>query len=103
MDGCLFLNVVVRHGPFTFELFSGKYEPLLIGWDAFLILDLGFDTVDCFRSLNFNCYGFPGQCLDKDLHCAEATEQGKCQNSTGSLLTSLSAALRAFCGVYWPE
>ena len=34
------LDVVIRESSSIFELLSGKDESLLIGWDAFLILDL---------------------------------------------------------------
>ena len=46
MKGGLLLDVVVRKGAAVFELFAGKDESLLIGRDAFLVLDLGLDVFD---------------------------------------------------------
>ena len=41
-----FLNVVVGKSSAIFKLLASEDETLLIGWDAFLVLDLGFDVVD---------------------------------------------------------
>jgi len=49
MKGWFFLDVVVTEGSAVFQLFSGEDESLLIGWDTFLILDLGLDVVDSVR------------------------------------------------------
>ena len=46
MEGGLFLNVVVRESAAVFKLLSGEDETLLIGWDAFLVLDLGLHVLD---------------------------------------------------------
>jgi len=46
VKGGLLLDVVVRKGAAVFELFAGKDESLLIGRDAFLVLDLGLDVFD---------------------------------------------------------
>merc|ERR1739841_409837 len=43
MKSGLFLDVVVRQGPSIFQLFSSKDQTLLIWWDTFFVLDLGFD------------------------------------------------------------
>ena len=42
----LFLNVVIRKSASILELLSGKDESLLVGRDAFLVLDLGLYIVD---------------------------------------------------------
>ena len=62
------LNVVVAQGSAIFELLAGKDQTLLVGWDAFLVLDLGFNIVDCVARLNFKGYGLAREGLD------EATE-----------------------------
>ena len=46
MKSRLLLDVVVRKGAAVFELFAGKYESLLIGRDAFLVLDLSLYVFD---------------------------------------------------------
>jgi hypothetical protein len=53
---------------------TSEDETLLVGRDALLVLDLGFDVVDGIRRLDFQCDGLAGQCLDEDLHAAAQTE-----------------------------
>jgi len=48
----LLLDVVVGEGSAVFELLSSEDESLLIGRDAFLVLDLGLDVFDGVRGLN---------------------------------------------------
>ena len=40
------LNVAVRNMAAVLEFFSIKDESLLIGWDAFLVLDLGLHVLN---------------------------------------------------------
>jgi hypothetical protein len=40
------LDVVVRQCTAIFELFAGEDQALLVGWDAFFVLDLALDNVD---------------------------------------------------------
>merc|ERR1719491_2160005 len=42
MEGRFLLNVVVRESSAILELFSCEDQSLLLWWDAFLVLDLGF-------------------------------------------------------------
>ena len=35
------MNIVIRKSAAVLKLLSGKDETLLIGWDTFLVLDLG--------------------------------------------------------------
>jgi len=46
MKGRLFLDVVVTESSAILELLSGKDESLLVWWDSFLVLDLGFDILN---------------------------------------------------------
>ena len=39
MEGGLLLDVVVRESATVFELLAGEDEALLVGWDAFPVLD----------------------------------------------------------------
>lgn len=34
-----------RQGAAILQLFAGKYQPLLVRWDAFFVLDLGLDIL----------------------------------------------------------
>ena len=51
VEGRLLLDVVVRESAAVFELLAGEDEALLIGWDAFLVLDLGSARVCCEREV----------------------------------------------------
>jgi len=46
MKSGFLLDVVVTKSSAIFKLLSSKNESLLIGWDSFLVLDLGLDVVD---------------------------------------------------------
>ena len=55
---CAFLlDVVVAQSSTILQLFPGKNQPLLIGWDAFFVLDFRFDIIDGVGSLNIKGYG----------------------------------------------
>lgn len=41
-----FLDIVIRECSAVLKLLSGKYEPLLVWWDTFFILDFAFNVVD---------------------------------------------------------
>jgi hypothetical protein len=47
---------------------------LLVRWNAFLVLDLGLDVLDCVRGFHFESDGLPGECLHKDLHSSTETQ-----------------------------
>jgi len=53
------LDVVVGESAAVFQLLSGEDETLLVRWNSFLILDLGFDVVDCVGRLNLKGYRLP--------------------------------------------
>ena len=61
------MNVIVGESAAVFQLLAGKNQTLLIGWDPFLILDLGFHAIN--RVTGFHIQGncFPGKRLDKNL------------------------------------
>merc|ERR1712168_626108 len=66
---CRFLlDVIIGECTAIFELLSGENETLLIWWDTFFILNLGFDVFDGVRGLDFKSDSFSGQCFDEDLH-----------------------------------
>jgi len=74
MEGGFLLNVVVRKSAAILKLLSGEDESLLVWWDTFLVLDLGFDVLDGVRSLDLKSDGLAGESLDEDLH---ATSKSK--------------------------
>ena len=67
MQGRFLLDVVITQGTTIFQLFSSKDETLLVGRNAFLVLDLRLDVVNGVRGLNIKGDGLASQGLDKDL------------------------------------
>jgi hypothetical protein len=59
------LNIIVRQRPAIFELFAGEDQPLLVRWDAFLVLDLALDIVDCVRGLDLEGDGLAREGLNE--------------------------------------
>merc|ERR1712243_33806 len=83
MESGLLLNVVVREGPSIFELLAGKDQSLLIWRNSFLVLDLGFDILNCVRGFNFKRDCLASEGLHKDLH---ATPKSQHKMESGLLL-----------------
>jgi len=69
MKGGLLLDVVVGEGTSVFELLAGEDQALLVGRDAFLVLNLRFYVFDCIGAFYFQCNCLACECLDEDLHC----------------------------------
>jgi len=55
-------------------LLSSEDESLLIGRDAFLVLDLSFDVLNGVRWLNVEGDGLASQSLHEDLHSTSQSE-----------------------------
>jgi len=68
VKGRLLLNVVIREGATVLKLFPREDQTLLIGRDAFLVLDLGLDVVDCVGGLDLEGDGLAREGFDEDLH-----------------------------------
>ncbi|KFP56705.1 hypothetical protein N322_05908, partial [Cariama cristata] len=83
MQSRLFLDVVVGQGAPIFQLLACKDQPLLIGGNAFLVLDLGLDILNGVTGLNLQGDGLACQGLHKDLH---ATSQAQHKMQGGFLL-----------------
>jgi len=64
----LFLNVVIGERASILELFAGEDETLLIGRNAFFVLDLGFDVFDAVAGLHFQRDRLARQRLHENLH-----------------------------------
>ncbi len=82
MQGALLLNVVVRKGPAILKLLAGKDQPLLIGRDALLILDLGLDVLDGVRGLDLEGDSLAGEGLDENLHDAVTKKETSISNTS---------------------
>jgi len=74
MEGGLLLNVIVAKGPAILKLLSGENESLLVGWDTFLVLDLGLDILNGVRWLDFEGDSLTGEGLDENLHTTTESE-----------------------------
>ena len=62
----LLLDVVVSKGAAIFELLAREDEALLVGRDAFLVLDLGLDHVDGVRGLHLEGDGLAREGFHED-------------------------------------
>jgi hypothetical protein len=74
VKGGLLLDVVVGESATILELLSGEDKALLIGRNAFLVLNLLLYVVDGISGLNLEGDGFAGEGLDEDLHATTETE-----------------------------
>jgi hypothetical protein len=68
------LNVVVTQSSSIFKLLSSEDKSLLIGWDSFLVLDLGLDILNGVRWLNIKSDGLASQGLNEDLHTSSESQ-----------------------------
>jgi hypothetical protein len=71
-------------GSTVFELFSSKDQTLLIGRNAFFILDFGLDIVDGVRGLDLKGNGLTRQSLDENLHYASVPARRRQSKERGS-------------------
>ena len=74
VKSALLLNVVVRKSTSILKLLAGKNQTLLVGGDAFLVLDFSLHVIDRVGRLDFQRDGFTSQGLHKDLHTTTETE-----------------------------
>ncbi len=63
--GAYLLDIVIAQSASIFELFAGEDKTLLVRWNAFLVLDLGFDVVDRVAGFDLEGDGFAGEGLDE--------------------------------------
>ena len=64
MQSGFLLDVIVGEGTSILELLSGENQTLLIGRNAFLILDLRLDIIDSVARLNLKSDGLSSEGLD---------------------------------------
>ena len=62
VEGGLLLDVVIAEGPPVLELLTGEDEPLLVRWDAFLVLKKIYVSI-C-RKSGFLAYAYLNLSLD---------------------------------------
>merc|ERR1719188_111189 len=74
MESGLLLDVVIGEGSSILELLTGEDKSLLIGWDTFLVLDLGLDVLNGVGWLDFKSDGLTSEGLDEDLHTTSKSE-----------------------------
>ncbi len=68
MERRLLLDVVVGQRAPVFELLAREDQPLLVGRDALLVLDLGLHVLDRVARLDLERDRFASQRLHEDLH-----------------------------------
>ena len=64
MEGGFLLDIVVGQGAAIFKLLASEDKTLLIGGDAFLVLNLALDVVDGVRGLDLKRDGLASEGLD---------------------------------------
>ena len=74
MKGRLLLNVIARRRTALLKLLASKDEALLVGRNAFLILDFRLDIVDGVRGFNLEGNCLTRQGLNENLHTAAQTK-----------------------------
>jgi hypothetical protein len=84
------LDVVVAEGAAVLELFAGEDQALLVGRNAFLVLDLGLDIVDRVGGLDLKGDGLAREGLDEAVG----------RESVMSFLHALDCDFDGGCGVW---
>ena len=68
VKGGFLLNVVIGQGAAILQLLPSKNKTLLVGRNALLVLNLGFDIINGVGGLHLEGDCLARQCLHKDLH-----------------------------------
>jgi len=77
MEGRLFLDVIIRESSTIFKLFPRKDQSLLLWRNAFLVLDLCLDILNCVIWLDIQSNRFSREGLDEDLHSTTSETKNK--------------------------
>jgi hypothetical protein len=115
------LDVIVGESATVLELFTSKDKALLVGRNAFLVLDLRLDVIDGIRRLDLKGYRLAREGLDEDLHASAQTEHemecrlfldiivGQCATilklfarEDQALLVRRNPAEKSFSNAIWP-
>ena len=68
MKGRVLLNGVVLKSVAVLQLLTSEDETLLVGWNTFLVLNLGLDVFNSVGWLDFECDVLSSEGLNEDLH-----------------------------------
>ena len=82
MQSGFFLDVIVGESTSILELLSGENQTLLIGRNAFLILDLRLDIINSVARLNLESDGLSSEGLD-DYNSVVSKKQLTLESSYG--------------------
>jgi len=74
VESGFFLDVVVGKGATILKLFAGENQALLVGRDAFLVLNLALDVVDGIGGFDLESDGLTSEGLNEDLHSSSQSE-----------------------------
>ena len=74
MKGRLLLDVVITQGTAILQLLAGEDESLLVGRDAFLVLNLLLHVFNRISGVNLKGDGLAGKGLDENLHSTTQTQ-----------------------------
>jgi hypothetical protein len=91
VEGRFLLDVVVREGAAVLKLLSGENQTLLVGRDAFLVLDLRLDVVDSVRRLHVERDGLSGEGFDENLREKEAIQKNASETNRSRSLVQNKA------------
>ena len=68
MKSGLFLDVVIRQRSAVLQLLTSEYQSLLFRWNAFFVLNLGFDSFNGIARFDVQRDRFSSEGFDKNLH-----------------------------------
>ena len=74
VKGGLLLDVVISKGPAILQLLPCKDQPLLVRWDALLVLNFGLHIVNGVRALHLKGNGLTRKSLNENLHSSPETK-----------------------------
>jgi len=74
MESGLLLDVVIGEGSAVLKLLTSEDKSLLVWWNTFLVLDLGFHVFNGVCWLNIEGDGLSSESLDEDLHTTSESE-----------------------------
>ena len=99
MEGALILDVVVLQCSAVLELFTSEDEALLVGRDAFLVLNLGLDVLDGVGGFDVEGDGLACESLDEDLHAtAESQDEMESRFFLDIIILESPAIFKLFAG-----
>merc|ERR1719499_2781270 len=93
----LLLDIVIRKSTAILQLFTSKDKTLLIRWNTFLVLDLGFDVRDSVRGFDIERDRLSCQGFDENLHSSsESQYQVECRLLLDVVIRKSSSIFKLF-------